>query len=70
MIFYSWLIFVHIDHILSQSSAGARLGGLHVLTTVNSDIVKIGVHVYFQINGVSFPDIYPGVELLDHVVIL
>ena len=33
--------------------------------------MNIGMHVSFQIIVFSFPsDIYPGVELLDHMVIL
>ena len=39
-----------------------------LLAIVNSGAVNIGLHVFFKY-GFS-PDICPGVELLDHMVVL
>ena len=40
------------------------LGCYHILTIVNN-VVNIRVHMFF-----IFPDTYPGVELIDHMVVL
>ena len=43
----------------------------HVLAIVNNAVMDVGVHVSFQISVfVFFSDIYPGVELLGHRVVL
>ena len=39
------------------------------LAIVNSAAVNIGVHL-FELEFLSFPDICPGVGLMDHVVTL
>ena len=40
------------------------LGCYHVLTIVNN-VVNIGADVFF-----IFPDTYPGIELIEHMVVL
>ena len=48
-----------------------HLGCFHVLATVNSAAVNIGVHVSFRISVFGFFGyICPGVGLIDHVVTL
>ena len=64
-----WCVCVY--HIfLIQSSVSEHLGCFHVLTIVNSAALKIGVHESFQINVFGFVGISPGVDLLDHMVVL
>ena len=42
----------------------------NVTIIVNNAAKNTGVHVSFQISDFFFPDIYPGVELLDQVIVL
>ena len=51
-----------------HASVDGHLACFHVLAIVNSAAVKIGVHVSFELEFSSFPDICPGVGLLDHMV--
>ena len=46
------------------------LGCFHVLAIVNSAAVNIRVPVSFQISIAFFPDVYPGMELMDHMELL
>ena len=70
--FYGWIIcFVEIDHLLFiHSSADGNLGCFHLLVIVNCAAVNICVsfclNTYFQF----FLDVYLGVELMGHMVIL
>ena len=57
-------IFIH-------SSVDGHLGCLHKLTIINSAVLNIGGTVSFRISVfVFFGYIYPGVKLLDHIVVL
>ena len=55
---------------LSQLPVDGYLGCFLVLAIMNSAATNIGVRVSFQIRGLFFPDVYPEVELLDHMVAL
>ena len=69
-LFFLNLVFL-LYPILNQSSVDGRLSYFHAWAIVNSAAVNIEVHVSFWTGVVIyFPDIYPGVELLDHVVAL
>ena len=62
---FKWLYVNHIFFI--HSSVDGHLGCFQILAILSGAAVSIGVHVSFQIS-VFFLNIYPGVELLDHVV--
>ena len=50
-------------------SVDGHLGCFHILAIVNNAAVNTGAHVSFQISGFFFfSHIYPGVELLSHIV--
>ena len=56
---------------LIQSSVDGHLGCFHGLAIVNSAAMNTEVHVSFQISVfIFFPNVYPGVELLGHMVTL
>ena len=54
-----YIFFIH-------SSVNGHLGGFHVLATVNSATMYIGVHVIFS-NYEFSPNICPGTGLPDHM---
>ena len=62
----------HILHILYpfHSSVDGHLGCCHILTIVDSAAMNTGMHLSFQMNVFISLDIFPGVELLKHVVVL
>ena len=62
---------MHAYNIFIHLAVEELLSCFHVLVIVNSAVVNIGVPVSFQINIFGFfPDIYPGVELLDLMIVL
>ena len=52
-----------------HSSVDGCLGCFHVLTAINSAAMNTGMHVSFEL-CFFFPDIWPVVGLLGHMVIL
>ena len=67
--YYSMVYMCHIFFL--RSSVGRHLACFHTLATVNNAATNIAVHVSYQISGFFFfPDIYPRVKLLGHMVAL
>ena len=59
----------HIFFILS--SVDGHLGSSHILVIVSNATMNIRVHVSFRISVfLFFSDMYPGVGLLGHMVVL
>ena len=61
---------VYIPHLLIHSSTDGCLGSYHVLAVVNKAAMTWGCIYLFQLVFSFSSDKYPGVELLDHVVVL
>ena len=59
---------MHVYHIFIHASVGGCLGCFHVLATVSSAAMNIGVHASFGI--IFFLNICPEVGLLDHMATL
>ena len=74
IIFYGWVTFIHThtEHIFIHLSVDGHLGCFHILAILKNDAVNIGLNVSFQIIIIIlyFSNIYPGVELLGHTVVL
>ena len=52
------------------SSITGHLDCFHILAVINNAAVNIWVNVYFQIRFLTFSDIWPGIELLEHMIAL
>ena len=58
--------------LLMHFSVDGHLDCIHILTIVNSPVKNFGTHVFFELDFsfFFFLSIEPGVELLDHMVVL
>ena len=64
-------IYTYIHHNFIHLFPDGHLGFFPLLTIVNNSTMNTGVHVSFWISVLGvFPDIYKGLELLDHMVVL
>ena len=62
---------MYIYHIFFiHSSVDRPLGWFHILDIINNAALNITVHVSFQISVSVFSNIYLGVELLGHMIVL
>ena len=73
--FYYWVIFHCVNTYIELmfficSSITGHLGCFYVLAVVNNAAVNIWIHVSFQIRVFTFSDLWPGIELLKHMIVL
>ena len=61
---------IYTYNIFSHSSVYGHLGCFRDLAVVNRAAMIIGVRYLFKLVFSFFPDIYPRVELLGHMVVL
>ena len=62
--------FVYVPCLLYPSYVSGHLCCFHVLTVVTSAAVNMGCMYLFELEFLSFLNIYSGVGLLDHMVAL
>ena len=79
---FLWLLFhyIYVLHLLIHLSVDEYFGCFHILAIVWNRIQysiqwavllwTLGVHVSFRMSVFFVPDIHPGMELLNHMVVL
>ena len=72
ILFYGWIVFhwAYISHLLFPFSVDGHLGCSHTLAIANNAAMTLGYMYLFKLMFSFSLDIYPGVELLDHKVVL
>ena len=64
-------LYIYISHIFFiLSSIDGHLGCSHILAVVRKVALNIGVYISFQNNVLFSSDKYPGMELLNGIVVL
>ena len=58
------------DWATKHSTYNGHSGCLHILTIVNNPVMTVRVQISFWISVSLSSDIHPGLELLDHMVVL